>query len=330
MDNRNFGAIRSISSFLLGCIWILLTLGISTSASAQPVWTKSPAPAPVPLSGFYLGLGGSYNSANFDVQHVFAVGTSDVFDSGGTLVQQGSADGPPAPVFMDPRTSFAPSFQGGYFQHFENSKWLWGAKFSYSYLNITSTTRNALIPQVGSFTTVPGGVVTPFTGNAYIDYSQTTVRHQMAFMPFIGHSFERIFVYVGAGPTLSQLRTDENGLIGFADISGTHTNVSGAPQNFSGTKWVYGGAATIGATYFFDRSWFLDINYTYAMTRNHTVDFSGTFNNPNGLNNTTLTGTLAEKVKPPSLLMAAKNSAFVLPGSLRASCQDTPTSPVPG
>jgi len=55
---------------------------------------------------------------------------------------------------------------------------------------------------------------------------------------------------------------------------------------------VYGGAATIGATYFFDRSWFLDINYTYAMTRNHTVDFSGTFNNPNGLNNTTLTGTL--------------------------------------
>jgi opacity protein-like surface antigen len=280
-----------VSWIFPGCIAMLLGLGISTSALAQSGLTKAPVPAPVPQSGFYGGLGGSYNSANFGVQHVYAVGTSDVYD-GDTLVQYGSADGPPAPVFMDPRSSLAPSFQGGYFRHFENSKWLWGAKFSYSYLNITSTTRNAIIPQTGSFTTVQGGAVTPFTGNAYIDYSQTTVRHQMAFMPFIGQSFERIFVYVGVGPTLSQLRTDENGLIGFADINGTHTNVSGAAQNFSGTKWVYGGAATVGATYFFDRSWFLDINYTYGMTRNHTVNFSGTFANPNGPNDTHLTGTL--------------------------------------
>src|SRR5438046_734210 len=158
MRNRILN-VGSISWFLPGCIGILLGLGISTSAVAQTVFTKSPVPQSgfyLPQSGFYLGLGGSYNSVNFDVQHVYAVGTSDVYDSGGTLVQYGSADGPAAPVFMDPRSSFAPSFQGGYFQYFENSRWLWGAKFAYSYLNTTSTTRNALIPQFGSFTTVSG------------------------------------------------------------------------------------------------------------------------------------------------------------------------------
>ncbi|MFH1339875.1 MAG: hypothetical protein ABIL01_01485, partial [Pseudomonadota bacterium] len=38
-----------------------------------------------------------------------------------------------------------------------------------------------------------------------------------------------------------------------------------------------GGAATVGVTYFFDRSWFLDLSYTYAMTENRTANFSGPF-----------------------------------------------------
>jgi len=40
---------------------------------------------------------------------------------------------------------------------------------------------------------------------------------------------------------------------------------------------VFGGAAAVGATYFFDQSWFLDFSYTYAMTRNQTTAFSGPF-----------------------------------------------------
>jgi hypothetical protein len=280
--------VRFIGSFLPGCIGLFLGLGIATSALAQTASKTST----VPRSGFYVGLGGSYNSANFGQQDVYAVGTSNVYNSGGTLVQTGMAAGPPAPVFMDSQSSLAPLFQGGYFQHFANSDWLWGAKFSYSYLNSTSTTRNALIPQFGSFTTISSGAVTPFTGNALVSNAQTTIVQQMAFIPFIGHSFERSFVYAGAGPTLSQVRTNLNGLVGFADINGVHTDVSGAPQNFSGANWVYGIAATVGATYFFDNSWFLDFNYTYAQTRNQTANFSSTFTNPNGTNGTNLTGTL--------------------------------------
>ena len=278
----------SVNSLRASCIAILLGLGVSSPALAQTGSSTST----VPRNGFYVGLGASFNSVNTDIQHVFAVGTSDVFNSAGTKVQTGTADGPPAPVFMHTQSSFAPAAQGGYFQHFANTDWLWGAKASYSYLNTTSTTQNALIPQVGSFTTLSTGAVTPFTGNALISYAQTTVVQQMTLIPIFGHSFERSFVYVGVGPTLSQLRTNLNGLVGFADINGVHTDVSGPPQNFSGANWVYGFGGTVGATYFLSNSWFVDFTYTYAQTKDQTASFASTFANPNGANGTSLTGTL--------------------------------------
>ena len=185
-----------INSLRPGCVGILLLCVLPPALAQTGSNTSS-----VPRSGFYVGVGGSYNSVNTDTQHVYAVGTSDVFNSAGTKVQTGRADGPPAPVFMDIQSSFAPTVQGGYFQHFANTAWLWGAKVSYSYLNTTSTTQNALIPQFGSFTTLSTGAVTPFTGNALVSYAQTTVVQHVALMPFIGHSFEKSFVYVGAGPT---------------------------------------------------------------------------------------------------------------------------------
>ncbi len=272
-------------SVLMG---LLVGFGLATPALAQ----SGPQTPRVPTSGFFVGAGGSFNSVSVGQQDVYAVGTSDVYNSSGTLVQTGRADGPAAPIYMDDQSTLAPSVQFGYFQSFTNSAWLFGAKFGYSYLNSTATTRNALIPQYGSFTTVSTGAVTSFTGNAYVSYAQTTLVQQMALMPFIGHALGNGFVYGGAGLTVSQLRTDLNGLIGFADINGNHTDVSGAPQNFSGTNWVYGFAATIGLTYFLGDSWFLDASYTYAQTQNQTADFSSTFTNPNGTNGTTLTGTL--------------------------------------
>jgi hypothetical protein len=40
---------------------------------------------------------------------------------------------------------------------------------------------------------------------------------------------------------------------------------------------MWGGAAQIGMTYSFDPTWFLDLNYTYAMTRQYTDNYSGPF-----------------------------------------------------
>lgn len=246
----------------------------------------------VPESGIFVGVGGGVSSTNVGSQDVYAVGTSDVVTPTGTLVSSGQADGPPVPVDMETKSNLVPSIQAGYLAHFANSSWLWGAKLSYTRPDTTSRTRNALIPQFGSFTSAATGATTSFTGNALVHSAQTTVEHQVALMPFIGQSFDSSMVYVGAGPALSRLRTDENGVVGFADINGTRTDVSGAPQNFSDANWTYGIGATVGASHFLSKSWMLDFNYTYTQTKIQTAVFSGTFDNPNGANGNHVIGTL--------------------------------------
>jgi opacity protein-like surface antigen len=243
------------------------------------------------MGGFYLGIGGSYNFTSFGDQDIYAVGTSDVYDNTGTLVQTGTADGPPAPIGMGHASTLAPSVQAGFFQRFAGSNWLWGLKFSYTYVNSSATTPNASIPQAGAFTTLSTNAVTNFTGYALTD-AHSRLLHQFTLTPLVGYAFGRSFVYAGAGPTLSKVQTDETSLVGYAIINGTLVNVTGAPQDFSGTNWVYGLAVTAGYTYFLDRSWFVDASYTFTRTRDQTSYFSGTFFNPNGQNNTTLTGTL--------------------------------------
>lgn len=261
-------------------------------ASAEGLYVKPLAPRAslVPDSAFYVGLGGSFNAMHYGTQDVYAVGTSNVY-LGGALQSFGSALGP-AYIDLEDQNNISFAVQGGYFQRFNNSDMLWGVKFAYSYLNGSSSVRNALLPQVGSFTTVPGGVVTPFTGNALVRSYKVEMLHQMALIPFIGRSFSRGFVYGGVGPTLSQISTKLDGVIGFADLNGTRTDVSGNPINLSSTRWVYGGAATVGGTYFLDASWFLDFSYTFAMTQNNNNDYFSPFTNPNGTGGSTIEGTL--------------------------------------
>jgi hypothetical protein len=272
-------------------VFFLAIAGLTVAdATAQVRAADAPPLSFVPSSSFFLGVGGGYNVANFGTQNVYAVGTSNVYQNG-LLTSSGSAAGP-ANIETNSQSAVGFSAQGGYFQHFYSSDWLWGAKFAYSYLGATSIVRNALLPQAGSFTPTGSNTAVPFTGNALVQSFQTNVTQQLAFIPFIGKSFDRSMIYIGAGPTLSQVRTTLNGLIGFADINGTRTDVSGSPVNFSSTAWVYGGAATIGASYFLGQSWFIDVNYTFAMTGNNTSGFSGPFTNPNGTNGSTTVGTM--------------------------------------
>jgi opacity protein-like surface antigen len=256
----------------------------AASTAADPSSVK----ISVPNRAFYAGVGGSYNSVNFGTQDIYGFATSDVYKNG-VKTSSGSAGGP-GTIDMSTQNTFAPAVQLGYFQHFPDSKWLWGGKFEYSYLGATSTVQNALLPQVGSTTTTGSSTSTPFTGNAVIRSYQTIVRDQMALMPYFGRSFDSSFIYFGAGPTLSQTETKLNGVIGFADVTGTPSDISGAPQSFSASKWVWGGAAMVGATYFFDSSWFLDARYMFAMTGKPTNTYPASFVNPNGTQGTTIVG----------------------------------------
>jgi len=262
--------------------FFLAAAGCFSAAGAETAlaqYAKAPAPTEVaftstyvPRAGFFAGVGAGFSSVNFSQQNIYAQGVSTIFQNG-LQVASGQAGGPTAAT-LPSQTGFSPTVQAGYYQHFAGSDWLWGAKFSYSSFGMTSTDQNVLVPQVGSFVSA-----TPanFTGNVVVRSFQNTLNHQLSFIPFVGRSFERSFFYIGAGPSLTQTRTRLNGVIGFADLNGVHSNITGTPSNFSSTQWALGGAATVGMTYFIDRSWFVDLSYSYAMTENRTQNWSGTF-----------------------------------------------------
>jgi opacity protein-like surface antigen len=265
----------------LTAILALATTSANAADLSQPT-LPAPLPSPVtpngasvPNSAFFLGLGASANWTNFGHQHVYAIGTSNVFTDG-VLSASGSAQGP-TNIHMEDRFAFAPSFQGGYFQRFGASDWLWGAKLSYNYLGATSTNTNSIIPQFGTYTIILNPTPVPFSGPAYVRAAQTSLLQEIDLIPFLGHVFGQSYVYAGGGPTLSQTRTRLNGLVGFAFVDGAIVDQSGAPQDFSSSNWLVGGAAVVGVTYFLTPAWFLDLNYTYAMTSGHTATFASPF-----------------------------------------------------
>ncbi|NNM60173.1 MAG: outer membrane beta-barrel protein [Legionellales bacterium] len=247
----------------------LLTLPILSFASLSAPATDSD----IAQSGFFLGLGGSYNSVNVS-QSMNGTGISNIY-SGSTLVAYGDAIGPMAP-YNDTQSTFAPEAQIGYFSHFNDSDYMWGVKYFYQYLGATSTSGNIDAPQTGTFTEV-GSPSSTFTGNADAESTQLKTTNEMALMPFIGHSFKHSFVYLGAGPALFETQTKLNDLHCFADINGSHSDIGGAPINFSNDQWVWGGAAQIGLTYFLDPTWFVDFNYTYARSVDYDTNDSAAF-----------------------------------------------------
>lgn len=224
-----------------------------------------------------MGLGIGLNSTRYNGQMLEATGTSDVTNTAtGAFVSSGTAGGPAVGIDMNTAFGASPTIQGGYFEKFKDSSYLWGVKFSYGYLGGTSSTNYLIrVPQYGSYSNG-----TPFTGNAIANSYQKSINHQFSLIPYFGQSFEKGTVYVGVGPTLSQVDTKINNLVGFADINGTRTDISGTPQNFSASQWLWGGAMVLGGTYYFDKSWFLDLSYTISMTQNKTASYYSTFNNP--------------------------------------------------
>lgn len=272
----------------IGCIAVAVGLVVSVPATAQNS-------SSMPRSAFYATIGGAYVSAHFGTQNVYAIGTSNAYkNEDGSLLATGYAAGPGS-VSMPRKSTFAPSANVGYFQHFAGSDWLWGARLSYTYVGASSTVDRVRLPQIGQYTQYNDdgtATTTPFFGHAVARSYETAIDHQIALTPFIGMSFERWLLYVGGGATYSRTRTNIKDLVGFADITHPLEIISGPPQNFSGSGWVWGGALIVGCAYFFTPSWFVDVSYMYARTNNQTFDYSSTFTNPNGPNNTTTTGTL--------------------------------------
>lgn len=229
----------------------------------------------VPKSGFYGGLGVSFCLVKFSEADANTLGLSQVFIND-TLRSSGFA-GDPYEFPESSENRFAPSAQLGYFQHFNNSNWLWGSKLTYSYIGSTSTSSDLDIPQSGANTTG-----TAFTGVATVQSFQYSANSQFTLTPYIGTSINKAFFYLGAGASLTQTEEKINGVVGYAFIQGQKVNITGKPTDFSSSNWVWGLAAVAGGTYFFNPSWFLDFSYTFNPTANQTNDFLAPFSNSSG------------------------------------------------
>lgn len=152
-----------------------------------------------PTHGFFFGLGGGYNSENLK-QNFNITGNSNVYNNT-TLVAYGKVGGLLYPE-SHIQPTFAPEAQLGYFHHFPNQTG-WGWQFAYKYFGITSINHD-LAPLETSVlnNTIDAPANTIFNGNVVVDYFQTNVTHETAFLIFIGECLSDFSVYLGAGPSI--------------------------------------------------------------------------------------------------------------------------------
>src|SRR5262249_45209117 len=157
---------------------------------------------------------------NFGTQDLYAIGTSSAYNNAdGTLRATGTAAGPGS-VSMPNQSTFAPSADFGYFRHFAQTDWLWGARLSYTYFGVTSTVDPVRLPQQGEYTEDTGAQRTTIQllGHAVAKSSETASEKEIGFAPFIGRQLKTALRHIGAGPTYPRPHTKTNPLGGFANI----------------------------------------------------------------------------------------------------------------
>lgn len=260
------------------CLSALSLLGAVPFAYAGAMGPASSAP--INKTGFFIGVGESYNSVSNNTTTI------------GTLSAVSGL--PPLDVFSGTtksssrtHSSFAPEAQVGYFQHFPDSSWLWGIEFLYQYSHIKTKTYgpanslNLVAPNINTEDEINFGLV------------QTRVKNQFVLPAFIGRSFTNSFVYLGTGPAVLDTQRQ---------VSSVSDNLSafylGTANGFSRKKWVWGGAVQAGLAYYLNPNWFLKLNYTYTVTgryeTNKTISFSPATNG--GLNSGTASFSTSQRL----------------------------------
>lgn len=257
------GSLRALCS-VVGSGFLVFVTAISAAAQS----TSTP-----PRAAWFGGLGGAYSSVDLD-QSLLGVSDPTSVYMNGSLVAEGAAGGPAVPYSLTDG-KLSPQGQIGYFAHFGGGSLMWGIKLSYQYDGSDMQWRG-LLPQAGAFTPV-GGSSDSFTGNVLIGSAKTHVPHQLTLFPFLGQSFGQGFFYGGGGPMLLNVETSIRNAIGFADINGRHSDITGAPLNFSSNDWVWGGGFQAGVAYFLDDVWFVDLNYTWLRANGPSNSYSAQF-----------------------------------------------------
>jgi hypothetical protein len=266
----------------------------------------SPTASDTAHKGFFLGVGGNFNSINL-TQTSWGKGISNIQTSTGSN-SNGVGEGNGAP-FHHYSNALGPSFQAGYFKHIGDTPNLVGVKFYYQYIDSTATNSNLYIPQLGQSTSVNTGITSSLYGYVNADSVQPTVNQEVTLLLFTGRTFGNASFYVGVGPSLVNMQSKNYYSIGYAEFEGATINVTGLVSYSSPSFWALGGTAQIGSTYFITPTWFLDMSYTYTLTSGYTTSHQQTFTNTSRLGTTTYTtsGTLYTKDT-----MSVKNQTLML------------------
>jgi hypothetical protein len=245
--------------------------------------------------GFFVGLGGSYNSVKLDQDNRTSA-ISDVF-SGEALVATGVIQEQYA-AFPGSNTlsGLSPMVQAGYFRNFvchdgTDSDWLWGTQFAYKYLDLTFT-QPGIDSMPGSiYTNTPDAPPdTTFTGHNFIGSTQTWVSHELALTFFVGHAINRGRVYLGGGPVTFSAETRIFQPTSFVDVNGVRSELEGQQIMLHDQNWMMGGIGQVGAMFDLGHSCFVDFSFDFTLTRPYIKDYTADFSTSNG--EYTDTGTL--------------------------------------
>ena len=229
-----------------------------------------------PLStGWFAGIGGSYDSIRMH-QQILDVGPIHMFDTTSVLTSFTSPAGTNT-SYNESQSTFAPNVQLGYFRPFSacNTR-LWGFKLAYKYLVLSVTDRDLDAPINGALVNLQTGNE-PQVTNFTIEVSPLHVNHEIDFTAFIGQAFTNSFIYLSAGPTIFEARPNLYTLTGATQTSRTSTTITGVGGDPTASQWVWGGTAQAGMICRLGPSWFIDFNFSYAVSSHYTDYNPATF-----------------------------------------------------
>lgn len=218
----------------------------------------------------------------------------------------GIAQGNAAP-FKNTSPNLSPEIQAGYLRN-ANDNTYYGIKFTYQYLGAVATNHEVYIPQTGVLTSSTG-TTSPMFSYAIANAVETTLNHNMNLFALIGKQLGNTSIYLGAGPSLISLQSQNYNSIGYAIVNGATLNVTGLVNYGSPIMWAWGGAAQVGLSYFITHSWFIDASYTFSAFEGRQSRHKQSFTNTTTMNGDNLltTGILATKDTFKTTLLQSLN-----------------------
>ncbi len=189
-----------------------------------------------PKGGFYIGLGGGYNSGKIGNKATFRTFTASLEDPSTKLASVAvSTD------WDSHQNSLAPSAQVGFLKL--GSQWAWGVKATYAYLKQRSDS--------GVFNSI----------------FRTEANHLFSIFFSAGKNLTENghnFIFLGVGPSVAQLKTRVK-LLKSSSNARLPSDISEIPDiNESKGKFIWGASGQIELIHYFNPTLFLSTSYTYT------------------------------------------------------------------